>query len=193
MDPSNFFFFFFTRFSMDLFTCYFLNVISLVSLIFFFLTRPSSSSARGRTYSGSQRQMRCGSSTRSIRYDEWPFIYWFTHCSPSSLSLQYWLTAYSWSCPLRPPSSLRSEYLVRSLRPRSSETMTRKLDLLFAYVHRSLFTVFFYFSREATAITYRYRSLQKKKLLFFLKDKNYFLRSRKNWKFPIFFLPCKIY
>lgn len=136
--------------------------------------------------------MRCGSSTRSIRYDEWPFIYWFTHCSPSSLSLQYWLTAYSWSCPLRPPSSLRSEYLVRSLRPRSSETMTRKLDLLFAYVHRSLFTVFFYFSRGATAITYRHRSLQKKKkkkLLFFPRDKKLFFEiENKNWAFPIFSL-----
>ncbi|KAF3425645.1 hypothetical protein E2986_13107 [Frieseomelitta varia] len=57
--------------------------------------KPSSSSAREKTYSGSQRQMRCGSSTRSTQYDVWPFTYWFTHCSPSSLSLQYWLTAYS--------------------------------------------------------------------------------------------------
>lgn len=176
MDSPNFFFFFSQDFQRIYSHFYFLNVISFFFLLFFFSPiRPSSSSARGRTYSGSQRQMRCGSSTRSIRYDEWPFIYWFTHCSPSSLSLQYWLTAYSWSCPLRPPSSLRSEYLslVRSLRPRSSETMT-EMKTRFTLCLRPPFSFhlyFLYFSRGATAITYRHlcKRKRKKKLLFFPK------------------------
>lgn len=97
-----------------------------------FLLRPSSSSAGERTYSGSQQQMRCGSSIRSTRYDAWPFTYWFTHSSPSSLSLQYWLTAYSWSCPLRPSSSLRSEY--RSSFPPRQKDESYHLWSLFHYL-----------------------------------------------------------
>lgn len=72
--------------------------------------RPSSSLARERTYSGSQRRTRCGSSTRSTLYDVWPFTYWFIRSFPSSSSPRYWLTVYSWSCPPRPPSSPPSEY-----------------------------------------------------------------------------------
>lgn len=60
-----------------------------------FVRRPSSSLARERTYSGSQRRTRCGSSTRSTLYDVWPFTYWFTRSFPSSSSPRYWLTVYS--------------------------------------------------------------------------------------------------
>lgn len=76
-----------------------------------FVRRPSSSLAREKIYSDSQRRTRCGCSTRSTLYGVWPYTYWSTSSFPSSSSLQYWLTVYSWSCPPRPPSSPPSEYL----------------------------------------------------------------------------------